>query len=375
LGGGQQGRKDKGDAKRSPSTQPPERLAQAAALLGAPAFVVPWLERFVEPVELSFVLELGGEQVSVGRAAEVAARLWRGPAEPALERLHRRGLLDLLDEQGCPVSEAERPVAARLADFHDRLEVWALFEESKDFPAEVRAALHAWELEDYESRKVRQIEALKQGREPDPGLENAEYLLLAEAEAVIDQVQKVYLWPCNCRGIAGLCDKPVLTCLRFDNERGLGREISKERAKEVLREASRAGLMHTGELARAGGDVTGAICNCCSDCCYPHLVATRQQAERLWPRTRYLARHLPDRCSACGRCVRRCPFGAFRPGESSADAEQEQRPKRPVPQFQQDVCRGCGVCWVACPEEAIQMERWEPEDGQEPREDEEARRA
>ena len=231
--------------------------------------------------------------------AELAERI-PGLSDADVERAHHRGMLD---------RAADGRIA--LADFHARFEIWAIFEGWKDVPAEIRAALNDWELEQYEERKRPQIEALRAGREPDPGLENSEYLLLHEAEALLERVDRIYLWPCNCRSMMGECSKPVNTCLRFSNERGVGWEISRERAVEIVRQANKAGLMQTGEVVESRGGVTGAICNCCADCCYPHLVSARLGAEKLWPRSRYVARHLTDECTACGRCARRCPFGAF----------------------------------------------------------------
>jgi Pyruvate/2-oxoacid:ferredoxin oxidoreductase delta subunit len=338
-----------------------------AALLGAPALVVPWLDRFLEPAEVGFLLALGSSRRSEQQAREVAARFFSGPPGAALERLYRRGLIDRLDEQGAPAELGEEAASVQVAGFHARFEIWAILEGWKDLPADVRTGLNSWEIDAYEQRKLPQISALRRGEQLDPGLENSEYLLLPEAEAVIDRVEHVYLWPCNCRAMMSGCDKPVNTCLRFDNNRGVGWEISKERAKEVLREASRAGLMHTGELAREGERVTGAICNCCADCCYPHLVAERLDAVRLWPHSRYVARHLPERCTACGRCVRRCPFGAFAwPGGEAEAGPGGRREKRGTegsrPELDTSVCRGCGVCWVACPDEAIVMDVLQGED-------------
>ena len=86
----------------------------------------------------------------------------------------------------------------------------------------------------------------------------------------------------------GHCRKPLNVCLRFDNDRGLGWEISRERALEVLHEADRVGLMHTDYVGRSAGDLH-AICNCCTDCCFPHLATTRLGTESVWPRRRHVA--------------------------------------------------------------------------------------
>lgn len=231
--------------------------------------------------------------------------------------------------------------------------VEAIFEGWKDVPAEVRATLNQWEQDSYLERKRPQIEALRAGREPEPHLENSEYLLLHEAEAILNRVERIYLWPCNCRSMMGLCSKPVNTCIRFSNERGVGWEISRERARAILREANKAGLMQTGEVAEVDGAITGAIRNCCSDCCYPHLVSERLGAQMLWPRSRYVARHVVEACSACGRCARRCPFGAFVAGTREVP---ETGATRLEITFFEHLCRGCGVCATGCPADAVVMD-------------------
>ena len=50
-----------------------------------------------------------------------------------------------------------------------------------------------------------------------------------------------------------------------------------------------------------------------------------------------------DGCFACGRCARRCPFGAITAGPSG------------VPELDPAACRGCGVCATGCSEDAIAM--------------------
>jgi formate hydrogenlyase subunit 6/NADH:ubiquinone oxidoreductase subunit I len=82
-------------------------------------------------------------------------------------------------------------------------------------------------------------------------------------------------------------------------------------------------------------------------------VSARLGAEKLWPRSRYLARHLTDECTACGRCARRCPFGAFVAStREAADAEAAHLEIT----FHAEFCRGCGVCSTGCPADAIVMD-------------------
>lgn len=148
------------------------------------------------------------------------------------------------------------------------------------------------------------------------------------------------------------CTQSIYTCLRFENDRGLGWEISKSRAKEIIHLANKKGLMQSGEVRIVGdGVIDGAICNCCTDCCFPHKLAENHNAQDLWPLSRYVARHLKDPCIACGRCVRRCPFHAFTLEKPRQGAKIRNR----TIQYNKDLCRGCGVCSTGCPEEAIEM--------------------
>ena len=159
------------------------------------------------------------------------------------------------------------------------------------------------------------------------------------------------------------CDQSVYTCLRFDNYRNLGWEISKSRAKEIVQTANKKGLMQTAEVALTKeGAITGAICNCCADCCVHPEVAERLHAQNIWPLSRYVARHLSDHCIACGLCTKRCPFQAFTAEKIEPDRKENPQlsvNKRKKIRFYKDLCRGCGVCSTACPEGAIEMNSFE----------------
>ena len=130
-------------------------------------------------------------------------------------------------------------------------------------------------------------------------------------------------------------------CLRFDNGRGLGWEISRERAAEILLQTDKAGLMHTADYA---GDptVAGAICNCCTDCRYPHLATERLGTGDVWPVRHYVAAIDTDLRTSCGRCSRRCRFEAITSSHGR-------------PEFDAPLGRGYGLCATGCSADAIEM--------------------
>jgi len=295
-------------------------MAAVAAVVGAPEFILPWLDRFYDGDDVEVLLAAGGptglENVEPER----------------LGRAVRRAVLDR-DEAG-----AHAP-----ASFADRLDIRAMFEGWRDVPDDIRRLLADWATDDYTDSVRDDLEALKSGEPGESREIDYTYLLLPEAEAVIAAEEHVYLWPCDCRTIVGGCDKPVDVCLRFDNERGLGREISRERAVEILRETDVAGLTHTDYLGRSAGD-THAICNCCTDCCFPHRAARLLDAESVWPRRRHVAAIDDDTCKPCGRCALRCPFAAI-------TSDSVGRPR-----LEPAACRGCGLCSTTCPTEAIAMQ-------------------
>lgn len=309
-----------------------------------PDFVEPWIDRFFEKIEIELVMRLANKPLTrkeINR--EFSARFKPGSADANFDvatRAYRKGIINLRDDN-----------RFELADFHARFDKWAMFEGWKDIPHEIRNQLNAWEFAHYDRQHADQINKLKKGQPREQSRIYPEYILLHEAEALLELATHIYLMPCNCRSMMNKCTQSVYTCLRFESGRGVGWEISTSRAKEIVNLANKKGLMHNGEVAIADdGRIRGAICNCCADCCYPHKLAEHRNAQSLWPLSRYVARYLQDRCIACGRCARRCPFQAFTAAKSRASKTESK-----TIQFNENLCRGCGVCSTGCPEEAIQM--------------------
>jgi hypothetical protein len=104
-------------------------------------------------------------------------------------------------------------------------------------------------------------------------------LTLQEAESIVDISTEVVLGPCSCREVSHNCDTPVMTEILvgsgpavFPEERDDGfSAISKEKAKEILRECNARKLLHT--LVNCNKDYY-AICNCCTCCCVPLRLRT-----------------------------------------------------------------------------------------------------
>jgi len=316
-------------------TQGMDHWAKVAEIIDAPDFILPWLDRIYEPAEVDLLLALADGPLDRADLAGALA-LSEGDLASTVARAYRRAVVNLSDGK----------VSA--SSFYERSEIWALFKGWKDLPAEVHKELAEWWLDDYVESVREGLGKLRDGH-PEPGGDaDYAYLLLAEAEAAVREAEHIYLWPCDCRALMGACDQPVFNCLRFHNDRDLGWEISKERAVEILREADAAGLTHTDYVGFGGYSDPHAICNCCTDCCQPHLAAERLGVSDVWPRRRYVARLVPDACTLCGRCTERCLFGALSIHEGP-DGDQELA-------LTSAACRGCGLCATGCPEAAIAME-------------------
>ena len=325
-------------------------------VFNVPDFIKPWLDRFFNSEEIFLVLLVADEPLKID---DIANR-WTGDEhyrnldrlQDFLDRSCKRGIVSRCDKD-----------RFQAADFHERFDSWALFEGWMDLPDDIRSQLNAWELEDYCRAHADQVRTLKDGGNRDPLFTWPEYVLLPEADALIDKADHIYLWPCNCRMMMGRCRKNVYTCIRFTNHRNAGWEISKSRAKQIIKQANQNGLMQNAEISLSPeGAISGAICNCCADCCFPHQLAEQLDAAGLWPLTRYVADHLEKCCTSCGRCVKRCPFKAFTFGDSKNvvkhDSIGKTKEKRTV-RLDSSLCRGCGVCSTGCPENAIEMIRLE----------------
>ncbi|HPI92834.1 MAG TPA: 4Fe-4S binding protein [Deltaproteobacteria bacterium] len=174
---------------------------------------------------------------------------------------------------------------------------------------------------------------------------------------------------CACRHRHNLdpdfasCRHETMNCLHFGPlgryivKYGMGKEISREQTREILRNAADAGLVHGISNYRSKMDT---ICNCCSCCClFLESIAIAPPNPRGHQRSNYCIEHDPGTCKACGLCEKRCPVGAIKQTghtDPPGDENRKNREKKEVV-YDPDQCIGCGVCAHKCPTQSLKLVR------------------
>lgn len=183
-------------------------------------------------------------------------------------------------------------------------------------------------------------------------------LPLHEASKILDQQDIISLSECPCKLQKALIGEPcqiasnINRCIHFGNvgryfiEHNLGKQISREEAKLVLKEAESEGLVHkTFHDDFNLDEKENAICNCCKDCC----VLFQSYYNGIFPFhtiTSYITELDESKCKGCGTCVERCPIEALSIVNGISHHDETK-------------CIGCGVCTTQCPEGARSLKQTE----------------
>jgi H+/Na+-translocating ferredoxin:NAD+ oxidoreductase subunit B len=169
------------------------------------------------------------------------------------------------------------------------------------------------------------------------------------AEEIINRQSKIVVSPCICRReqkmIGKGCDKPSEACLSFGagayyyEKNGLGREIDKKEALELVKKGVDAGLV----LQPGNQQKSMNICMCCGCCCgvLKNLKTLEKPAQVI--HTNYYAQVDEEACIACEACVERCQMDAITVDD--------------VARVNLDRCIGCGLCVTDCPTEAMLLKQ------------------
>ncbi|MCK4786354.1 MAG: 4Fe-4S binding protein, partial [Desulfobacteraceae bacterium] len=180
-------------------------------------------------------------------------------------------------------------------------------------------------------------------------------------ESVIQQATVFAVCHCSCRMVARLrgmsCEHPTEVCMKFDEvaqyviDRKLGREITREKAREIIRQSEEAGLVHF--VDNAIGDIKHN-CNCCGCACWNVGSIKRRKIPRDMLMATYFIRETDEEeCTGCGECVEACPVDAIQMEDN-------------IPMVDEDWCIGCGVCVAKCPAEAAKLKLRPDKSGQLP---------
>lgn len=251
-------------------------------------------------------------------------------AEPAyLADAFHRGVINKADETG---------TTWKLNSFYGMLDVFSVGQTKKyhSLSREKRRELDDWYFQAY----VDGLDADKTHRPTSDIILTQDEML----DFLDKETRPIYLSYCDCKSLSGDCGLPSHTCINFApginsfQARGLSQPLTKEQAKDVIRQSDKAGLVHT--LSEHG------ICNCCDDCCYLFRAQRVRNSVGFWPKTSHIVAMNTKKCIACGRCVSRCHFGVFAKQGRGRDAKIL---------FDNKTCEGCGLCVNTCPTKALTL--------------------
>jgi NAD-dependent dihydropyrimidine dehydrogenase PreA subunit len=294
------------------------------------------LEKLFSPEEAQFALYLS----LIPEEAHVIARRAGVAVEDAARRLSSmalKGLINRMDAEGKPPLY----LAAQYAIGIWEAQVNTLDEDLARMMEEYGPTLirEAW--------KKPQLRTIPVNRSLAGELKVMTY---ENAEELLRDVKKCVVAPCICRKERKLlgqgCDKPMETCLVFNSaatyylRNGLGREISRAEALDVLKQADEAGLV----LQPTNAKKVVNICCCCGDCCGVLRVLKTFPKPADMVSSAFSAVTDPEKCTGCGICEERCQMDAVRliDGTASVDADR---------------CIGCGLCVSTCPTQAVTLIR------------------
>jgi electron transport complex protein RnfB len=191
---------------------------------------------------------------------------------------------------------------------------------------------------------------------------------------MLDQHDYFSVSHCACRVRKNLdpdyedCTYSTENCMHFGTlgryavESGLGREITREEAEEIIRKAADEGLVHGVSNYQKAPDT---LCSCDPCCCIMFEAYHKIGNAEGMGRSNYLVSMSPETCAGCGLCVKRCPMYAIEL-EDQPDARDRviavgdktlKNKKGKVAIANTDICIGCGVCVHKCPTHSLVLVR------------------
>ena len=180
-------------------------------------------------------------------------------------------------------------------------------------------------------------------------------------ETLLDKHTRFAVGHCICRTMdrsipGNKCNHPTETCIETDDyatffiETGIGREITKEEALQILRDGEKDGRIIQATNSQFGEN----FCSCCG--CGCGMLKMRKMfpgpANNIW--SNHYSEIDYNKCISCGKCVQRCPFDYISQEKKPLHPNCKGKMTRRVT-IDTDKCLGCGLCVSTCPTKAISL--------------------
>jgi len=167
-------------------------------------------------------------------------------------------------------------------------------------------------------------------------------------QLLADASDTISLANCVCRQTKELigqgCKHPKEVCFQFGGaahyyiNNGLGRQVTKEQARKIIREGQKQGLV----IQPSNTQRPFALCLCCGCSCELLSNARKLENPAQYFHTNYYAEVDTENCTGCKLCEENCPMLAVKVVNEKSCIDLGR-------------CIGCGICVTFCTFDAIHL--------------------
>ena len=165
------------------------------------------------------------------------------------------------------------------------------------------------------------------------------------AEQIVRIANRACRFSCICRKRYGDCTKYCVGlgfvpeyCSKYPDYTTGVEELTVEDATEYIRKLDGERIVHAVSALRV--PYVGMICNCDLRVCSPYRYRVKLGIKSAMYKSEYVFRIDLDKCNQCGKCRRKCLFGAIKLVRGACSIDKEK-------------CFGCGMCRTVCETKAI----------------------